>query len=73
MFVNLNIPSFGELLSKFVFSFKKKKYEFRQPITKWYCNVCYTVILKIWAWWSDILNNYLLYICLYVLGLILFF
>ena len=45
MFVNLNIPSFGELLSKFVFSFKKKKYEFRQPITKWYCNVCYTVIL----------------------------
>ena len=32
MFVNLDIPSFGELERKFVFSY----YEFRQPISEWY-------------------------------------
>ena len=45
MFVNLNIPSFGELLRKFVFSFKSAIMNSDNLLySEWYCMVCYTVI-----------------------------
>ena len=60
MFVNLNIPSFDELLRKFVYSFIKSRIQDS-------CNSLENGIVKsivllfskigLWAWWSDILNT----------------
>ena len=49
MFVNLNIPSFSELLRKFVFRFKTRIIE----------SSTIPLFSSIWAWWwSDILHTH---------------
>ena len=56
MFVNLNIPSFGELLRKFVFSFKSRIINLDNLIFNSIVRSATLLFSKIWAWWSDILN-----------------
>ena len=59
MFVNLNIPSFGELLRKFVFNFKSRIMNSDKLLVNGIERSATPLFSKIWAWWSDILNNYL--------------
>ena len=66
MFVYLNIPSFGELLRKFAFSVKSRIMNSDNLLINGIVRSATPLFSKIWAWWSDILN-------VYVLGLILFF
>ena len=78
MFVNVNIPSFGELLRKFVFSFKNRIMNSYNLLVNGIVRSATPLFCKIWARWSDILNIKLfiiisVYICIYVLGLLLFF
>ena len=56
MFVNLNIPSFGELLRKYVYSFRNT-FETNDNI------IIHAIYLSqfllqsgIWVWWRDILS-----------------
>ena len=56
MFVNLNIPSFGELLPKFVFSFKSRIKNSDKILVNGIVKSATPLFSKIWAWWSDILN-----------------
>ena len=58
MFVNLNIPSFGELLRKFAFKFKIRIIESDNSLVN--NNVTSTIPLfsSIWAWWCDILDTH---------------
>ena len=56
MFVNLNIPSFGELLRKFEFSFKSRIMNSDNLLVNGIVRSATPLFSKIWAWWSDILN-----------------
>ena len=55
MFVNLNIPSFRELLRKFVFSFKTRIIESDNSLLNGIITI--PLFSSIWAWWSDILGT----------------
>ena len=56
MFVNLNIPSFGELLRKFVFSFKSRIMNSDNQLVNGIVRSATPLFSKIWAWWGDILS-----------------
>ena len=56
MFVNLNIPSFDELLRKFVYSFKSRIQDSCNSFVNGIVKPSVPLFSKIWAWWSDILN-----------------
>ena len=58
MFVNLNIPSFNELLRKFVFSFKTKIIESDNSLVNGIVTSTISLFSSIWAWWSDILDTH---------------
>ena len=57
MFVNLNIPSFDELLRKFVYSFMSRIQDSCNSLVKSIVKSSVSLFSKIWAWWSDILNT----------------
>ena len=56
MFVNLNTPSLGELLRKFVFSFKSRIMNSDNLLLNGIVRSARPLFSKKWAWWSDILN-----------------
>ena len=56
MFVILNIPFFGELLRKFVFSFKSRIMNSDNILVNGIVMSATPLFSKIWAWWSHILN-----------------
>ena len=56
MFVNLNIPYFGEVLRKFVFSFKSRIMTSNNLLVNGIARSATPLFSKIWTWWSDILN-----------------
>ena len=58
MFVNLNIPSFNELLRKFVFSFKTRIIESDNSLVNGIVTSTISLFSSIWAWWSDILDTH---------------
>ena len=58
MFVNLNILSFGELLRKSVFSFRKRIINSDISLVHGIVNSAVSLFSKIWTLWSDILNTY---------------
>ena len=58
MFVNLNIPSFNELLRKFVFSFKTRIIESDNTLVNGIVTSTISLFSSIWAWWSDILDTH---------------
>ena len=59
MFVNLNIPSFNELLRKFVFSFKTIRIiESNNSLVNGIVTSTIPLLSSIWAWWSDILETH---------------
>ena len=56
MFVNLNIPSFGKLLSKYVYSFRNRLETSDNVII---CGIYlshFPLQSGIWDWWGDILS-----------------
>ena len=55
MFVNLNIPSFDELLQKFVYSFKSRIQDSCNSLVNGIVKSSVPLFSKIWVWWSDIL------------------
>ena len=55
MFVNLNIPSFDELLRKFVYSFKSRIQDSCNSLVNGIVKSSVPLFSKIWVWWSDIL------------------
>ena len=58
MFMNLNIPSFDELLRKyFVYSFKSRIQDSCNSLVNGVVKSSVPLFSKIWAWWSDILNT----------------
>ena len=57
MFVNLNIPSFDELLRKFVFSFKSGIQDSCNSLVNGIVKSSVPLFSKIWVWWSDILTT----------------
>ena len=57
MFVNLNIPSFDELLQKFVYSFKSRIQDSCNSLVNGIVKSSVPLFSKIWVWWSDILNT----------------
>ena len=57
MFVNLNILSFGELLRKFVYSFKSRIQDSCNSLVNSIVKSSVSLFSKIWDWWSDILNT----------------
>ena len=57
MFVNLNIPSFNELLPKFVYSFKSRIQDSCSSLVNGIVMSSVPLFSKILAWWSDILNT----------------
>ena len=56
MFVDLNIPSFNELLRKFVFSFKTRIIKSDSSLENGIVTSTIPLFSSIWAWWSDILD-----------------
>ena len=58
MFVNLKILSFGEQLRTSVFSFRKRIINSDNSLVHGIVNSASPLFIKIWAWWSDILNTY---------------
>ena len=56
MFANLNIPSFDELLRKFVYSFMSRIQDSGNLLVNGNVKSSVPLFSKIWAWWSDILN-----------------
>ena len=56
MFVNLNIPSFGELVGKYVYSFRNRLETSENIII--YCIYLSQFLLQsgIWVWWRIILS-----------------
>ena len=58
MFVNLNIPSFNELLRKFVFSFKTRIIESDNSLVNGIVTSTISLFSSIWVWWSDILDTH---------------
>ena len=57
MFVNLNIPSFDELLRKFVYSFKSRIQNSCNSLVNGIVKSSVPLFSKIWVWCSDILNT----------------
>ena len=57
MFVNLNIPSFNELLCKFVFSSKNQIMNSDNLLVYGIVRSATPLFSKIWALWSDIHNT----------------
>ena len=57
MFVNLNIPSFDELLRKFAYSFKSNVQDSGKSLVNGFVKSIVPLFNKIWAWRSDILNT----------------
>ena len=57
MFVNLNIPSFNELLRKFVYNFKSRIQDSGNSLVNGIVKSSVPLISKIWVWWSDIHNT----------------
>ena len=57
MFVNLKIPSFDELLQKFVYSFKSRIQDSCISLVNGIVKSSVPLFSKIWVWWSDILNT----------------
>ena len=55
MFVNLNIPSFDELLRKFVYSFKSRIQDSCNSLVNGIVKSSVPLFSKIWVWWNDIL------------------
>ena len=58
MFVNLNIPSFNELLRKFVFSLKTRIIESDNSLVNGIVTSTIPLFSSIWAWCSDILDTH---------------
>ena len=58
MFVSLNIPSFNELLRKFVVSFKTRMIESDNSLVNGIVTSIIPLFSSIWAWWSDILDTH---------------
>ena len=56
MFVNLNIPSFGELLRKYVYSFKNRLESSENIIIRGIYLSQFLLQSGIWVWWRDILS-----------------
>ena len=56
MFVNLNIPSFGELLRKYVYNFRNRLETSDNAIIREIYLSHITFQSGIWDWWSDILS-----------------
>ena len=57
MFVNLNFPSFDELLPKFVSSFKSRIQDSGDSLVNGIVKSSVPLFNKILVWWSDILNE----------------
>ena len=59
MFVNLNIPSFDELLRKFVlvYSFKSRIQDSCNSLVNGIVKSSVPLFSKIWVGWSDILKT----------------
>ena len=56
MFVNLNIPSFGELLRKYVYSFRNRLESSENSIIRGIYLSQFLLQSGIWVWWRDILS-----------------
>jgi len=56
MFVNHNVPSFGELLRKYVFSFMNRVVNSSNCYLRSIYNSSVIIYSKIWAWWYAILT-----------------
>ena len=56
MFVNLNIPSFGELLRKYVYSFRNRLESSENIIIRGIYLSQFLLQSGIWVWWRDILS-----------------
>ena len=56
MFVNLNIPSFGELLRKYVYNFRNRLETSDTVIIRGIYLSHITFQSGIWYWWRDILS-----------------
>ena len=56
MFVNLNIPSFGELLRKYVYSFRNRLESSKNSIIRGIYLSQFLLQSGIWVWWRDILS-----------------
>ena len=56
MFVNLNIPSFDELLRKFAYSFRSRIQDSGNLLVNGIVKSPVPLFSKIWVWWGDILN-----------------
>ena len=56
MFVILNIPSFGELLRKFAYSFRNRVMCSSNMYLYGICNSTVPLHSNIWSWWHDILT-----------------
>ena len=57
MFVNLNIPSFGELLKKYVYSFRNRLETSKNIIIHGIYLSQFLLHSGIWVWWCDILSR----------------
>ena len=58
MFVNLNIPSFSELLWKFVFHFMTWIIKYDNSLVNGIATSTIPLFSLIWTWWSDILYTH---------------
>ena len=56
MFVNLNIPSFEELLRKYVYSFRNRLEIIENSIIRGIYLSQFLLQSGIWVWWRDILS-----------------
>ena len=57
MFMDINIPSFDELLRKIVYSFKSTIQESGNSLVSGIVKSSVPLFSKIWARWSEILNT----------------
>ena len=56
MVEDLNIPSFDELLQKFMFSYKRRIQDSSNSLVNGIVKFSRLLFRKIWAWWSDNFN-----------------
>ena len=56
MFVNFNIPSFGELLRKYVYNFRNRLETSDNVIIRGIYLSHFPLQSGIWDWWCDILS-----------------
>ena len=56
MFVNLNVPSFGELLRKYVYNFRNRLETSDNVIIRVIYLSHFPLQSGIWHWWRDILS-----------------